>query len=156
GIVEFPEREEAFRGGLRDLGYVPGQNVRIEYRFATAGAKPLADLAAELVGLRVDGIVAAGGGALDAARRQTSTVPIVFPLASDPVAAGYVASLGHPGGNITGLSTLNQETAGKRMELLKEVVPRLSRVAILSNPGNPSSRVTAVQTQAAGERLGLQ
>jgi len=155
GIVEIQERDEAFRKGMREQGYVVGQDVRIEYRFAGGDGNALAALAAELVRLDVEVILASGTQALDAARQETKAVPIVFPITTAPVESGQVASLGRPGSNATGLSSLNTETAGKRLELLREVVPRLSSLAVLTNPGNPSSRVTNGQTQQAAKRLGI-
>ena len=134
-------RTEAFRRGLRDLGYVEGQNVTIEWRSAEGKLDRLPGLAAELVSLKVDIIVAAGGDPpVRAVKQATHTIPIVMSNASDPVAAGLVASLGRPGENITGLSTAaGPEIYGKHLELLKEIVPKLTRVAILSNPANQFS-----------------
>jgi ABC-type uncharacterized transport system substrate-binding protein len=156
GVVEIPEREEAFRTGLREHGYAVGRTVQIEYRFSRGGAKPITELAAELDRLGVDVFIASGAQALDAISRVTKIVPIVgVPVSTDPT-LGYVASLGRPGGNITGLGSLYPETAGKRLELVKEMMPRLSRVAVFVNPGNPSARLTATETRAAAERLGIQ
>ena len=128
-----PHLVEAFRRGLRDLCYVEGQNVVIELRWAEGRLERLSDLAAELVRLKVDVIQThATPGAL-AAKQATTTIPIVMAVAADPVGSGLVASLARPGGNITGLSLLAPELAGKRLQLLKEVVPRVSRVAVLWN-----------------------
>ncbi len=123
-------RNEAFRQGLRELGYVEGKNIVIEWRSAEGKLDRLPALAAELVRLKVDVIVAGGPPATRAAKEATATIPIVMAQDTDPVASGFVASLARPGGNITGLSTLGPEIGGKRLELLKEIVPKLSRVAV--------------------------
>jgi putative ABC transport system substrate-binding protein len=120
-----------FRKGLRDAGYVEGKSIAIEYRYAEGKTERLSQLAAELVHLKVDVIVTSGGQPTEAAQRATKTIPIVMAVSGDPVASGFVASLARPGGNITGLSLLSPELSGKRLELLKEVVPGLSRVAVL-------------------------
>jgi putative tryptophan/tyrosine transport system substrate-binding protein len=133
-------RTEAFRQGLRDLGYVEGKTIVIEWRSVEGKLDRLPALAAELVRLNVDVIVTAGPTATRPAKEATSTIPIVMTLDIDPVGTGFVASLARPGGNITGLSSLAPEISSKQLELLKEIVPRLSRVAVLwasSNPGNP-------------------
>src|SRR5262249_53595291 len=124
-------RYEAFRQGLRELGYVEGENIVIENRYSEGKAERAAELAAELVRLKVDVIVTSGSTTTHAAKEATTTIPIVFAQDGDPVASGFVASLAWPGGNITGLSTLSPELNGKRLELLKEIVPKLSPVAIL-------------------------
>ena len=116
---------DAFRQGLRELGYVEGQNIHVEYRYAGGKVERLPELAAELIALKVAVIVAANTQSIDAVRQATKTIPIVFPVTFDPVESGFIASLAHPGGNLTGLTTLNQEVAGKRVELLKEVIPRI-------------------------------
>src|SRR5438445_7942551 len=126
-----PARHEAFRQGLRDLGYVEGKNIVIERRWADGKFDRLPALVAELVRLKVDIIVTAGPQATRPAKQATSTIPIVMAQDPDPVGNGFVASLARPGGNITGLSTLAPELNGKKLEILKEVVPRLSRVAVL-------------------------
>jgi len=123
-------RVEALRKGLRDLGYVEGKNVAIEFRYAEVKFERLTAFAAELVGLKVDVIVTVGGDATRAAKEATKTIPIVMAQESDPLGSGFIASLAHPGGNITGVSNLSPEVSGKRLELLKEIVPRLSRVAV--------------------------
>ena len=128
-----PERIEAFRQGLRDLGYVDGKNIVIEWRFAEGNVDRLPALAAELVQLKVDLIVSAGQAVTRPVKAATSTIPIVMTQDTDPVANGFVASLARPGGNITGLSTLAPELSGKRVELLKEIVPRLTRVAFFGS-----------------------
>jgi putative tryptophan/tyrosine transport system substrate-binding protein len=145
--------EEAFLKGLRDLGYIDGQNVLIEWRFAKGKVERFGDFAAELVRLKVDVIVAAGVQAVRAAKQSTSTIPIIFPTAGDAVASGLVASLARPGGNITGLTILSPELSGKRLELLKEAFPRLSHVAVLLDPRQPP--LSFKETQTAGKSLGL-
>jgi ABC-type uncharacterized transport system substrate-binding protein len=133
-------RIEAFRQGLRELGYVEGKNIVIEYRYAELKPGRLPELAAELVRLKVDVIVTGGGGITRAAKEATNTIPIVMAQDNDPVANGFIASLARPGGNITGLSNLAPEISGKQLELLKEIIPKLSRVAVVgisaTNPGN--------------------
>jgi len=147
--------EEAFRDGLHQLGYIEGQNVHVEYRYAAGEVGRLPELAAELVSLNLNVILAANTQSIDATRRATKTIPIVFPLTFDPVASGFVASLARPGGNLTGLTTLNQEVAGKRVELLKEVMPRISRVAVLRDPTNSGSLFALKETEAAANQLGI-
>ena len=128
------DRTEAFRQGLRDLGYVEGKNIVIESRYAEEKQDRLRELAAELVGLKVDVILTAGPTGTRSAKEATVMIPIVMAFDSDPVGSGFVASLARPGGNITGLATLAPEISGKRLELLKETVPRLSHVAVLGLP----------------------
>jgi putative tryptophan/tyrosine transport system substrate-binding protein len=137
---EFP-RSEAIRRALRERGYIEGQNIAIEYRYGEGKPDRFPELAAELVRLKVDIIVAAGGSVIvQAAKNATKTIPIVMMGGGlDPVEAGLVESLSHPGGNVTGLTTLNTELGGKRLELLKEAVPKLARVAVLHDPTNPAS-----------------
>ena len=130
-------RIEAFRQGLRELGYVEGKDIVIEYRYAEGKLDRLPALAAELVRLKVDIIVSAGNGPTRAAKEATVTIPIVMTNESDPVGSGVVASLARPGGNITGLSTLAPELSGKRLELLKETIPKLSRVAVFRTSTQP-------------------
>lgn len=147
--------DEAFRQGMRDLGYVEGQNLRVEYRWANWKLDRLPELAAELVRLNVDVIVSAGGivTAL-AVKKATRTVPIVF-VVGDPVRSGLVESVARPGGNLTGLDLLNFEINAKRLELVKEVVPRVSRVAVVLNPDNPNSGRGLKDVQAAAGSLKL-
>ena len=136
-------RVEAFRQGLRELGYAEGKNIVIEWRYAEGKLDQLPALAAELVRLKVDIIVASGTTSTRAAKEATVTIPIVMGFNNDPVGNGFVTSLAHPGGNITGLSTLAPEISGKQLELLKEIVPKLSRVAVLGSsttPGNAQAR----------------
>ena len=149
-------RIEAFRQGLRDLGYVEGQNIAIEYRYAEGKFDRLPDLAAELVRLKVDVIVASSTPGTLAAKNATSTIPIVMTASADPVPTGLISSLARPGGNITGLSLLSGELCGKRLDLLKEVVPKLSRVAVLLDPANPASLLQLRETEAAAKVLGVQ
>jgi putative ABC transport system substrate-binding protein len=133
-------RSEPYRRALRELGYIEGQNIAIEYRYAEGKNDRLPGLAAELVGLKVDIIVAAGGGEplIRAAMNASKTIPIVLTGGgADPVEAGYVESLARPGGNVTGITFLNRELGGKRLELLKEAVPKLGRVAVLYDPAAP-------------------
>ncbi len=148
-------RLEAFRRGLRELGYVERQNIDIEYRWAEAKYDRLPDLAAELVRLRVDIIVAAAVPAIQAAKEATRTIPIVMAIVIDPVATGLVASLARPGGNITGLSIMAPELVGKQLELLKEVVPKVSRVAVLWNPTNAGSPPQLREAEVAARALGV-
>ena len=126
-------RREAFGRGLRELGYVEGKNIVIEWRYAEGKFNRLPELAAELVRLKVDVIVTGGPNTTRPAKEATVTIPIVMAFDGDPVGNGFVTSLAHPGGNITGLSTLAPEISGKQLELLKEIVPKLSRVAVLGN-----------------------
>ena len=148
---------ELFLREFRKLGYVEGKNIAIEYRFAEGKLERLPDLAAELVRLRIDVIVAAGGTpAILAAKNATSTIPIVFPAVSDPVALGIVASLARPGGNITGLTIRVPEFSGKRLELLKEVVPRARRVAVLGQEANTANALDFKEMQPAASALGLE
>jgi putative tryptophan/tyrosine transport system substrate-binding protein len=146
---------EAFRDGLRKLGYIEGQNIHIEYRYAAGKVEYLNELATELAGLKPELIVAANTQSIEASRRATKTIPIVFPVTFDPVASGFVASLAQPGGNLTGLTTLNQEVAGKRVEVLKEVLPKLSRVGVFRNPTNTGSLFALKETEAAANHLGI-
>ena len=128
-------RVEAFRRGLRELGYVEGKNIVIEYRYAEGKGERLPDLVAELVRLKVDIIVTISPGATLAAKKASGTIPIVIAAAADPVGTGLVSSLAQPGGNITGLSLMAPDLDGKRLELLKEAVPKVARVAFLWQPG---------------------
>jgi putative ABC transport system substrate-binding protein len=130
-LAAAPHLSEAFRQGLRDLGYVEGRNVVIEYRFAEGKPERLPALAAELVALKLDVIVASNTPTALAAKQATRTIPIVFSFAADPVTSGLVTSLARPGGNVTGLSLLFPELVGKSLEQLKQAVPRVSRVAVL-------------------------
>ncbi len=148
-----PARIEAFRQGLRDVGYVEGKNIVIEYRYAERKFDRLPALAAELVRLKVDVIVTSASEETRAAKEATNTIPIVMINEGDPVAAGLVASLARPGGNITGLSTLSPELSGKRLELLKEIVPKLSRVAVIGNSTSPGNADALRELELAAQAL---
>ena len=147
---------QAFRQGLRDLGWVEGKNISIEYRYAEGRSDRLPDLAADLVRLKVDIIVAAVPADALAAQKATKAIPIVMAAGGDPVAVGLVESLARPGGNVTGLSTMTPDLAGKRLELLKEIVPKLSRVAVLWNPEDRSSALIWREIQRPARELGIQ
>jgi ABC-type uncharacterized transport system substrate-binding protein len=142
--------------GLRELGYSEGKNLTVESRFAQGNLDKLLPFAAELVQHKVDVIVALGGPSVQAAKKATDSIPIVMTNAGDPVDQGFVASLARPGGNITGLSSLTHDLAGKRLELLKETVPKLSRVAVLWHPDAIGSTLNWKETQLAARELGLQ
>ena len=151
-----PARIEAFRQGLRELGYVEGKNIVIEWRYAEGKPERTSELATELVRLKVDLIVSAGGAPTTrAAKEATVTIPIVMAQDGDPVGTGFVASLARPGGNITGLSTLHPEISGKQLELLKETVPRLSRVAVLGTSTRPGTAQQLRETELAAEAFGV-
>ena len=149
-------RTEAFRQGLRELGYVEGKTIVIEFRYAEEKPDRIPALAADLVQLKVDVIVTAGGTSTRSAKEATVTIPIVMVQDNDPVGNGFVASLARPGGNITGLATLAPEISGKRLELLKEIVPRLSRVAVLGSSSNPGNAQSLKETELAAREFGLQ
>jgi len=149
-------RIEAFRQGLRELGYIEGKNIVIEYRFAEGKLDQVPRNAAELVGLKVDVIVTGGRTATHAAKQATVTIPIVMGQDPDPVGNGFIANLARPGGNITGLSTLAPELSGKQLELLKETVPRLSRVAVFGTSTTPSNAQASRETQIAAGAFGVQ
>ena len=149
-------RLEAFRQGLRELGYVEGQNISIEARWAQGKYDRLFDLAAELVRLKVDVIVTYTTPTIWAAQQATETIPIVMAGAGDPVSAGFVASLARPGRNITGLSLMAPELVGKQLEILSEVVPKATRVAVLGNPGHPITAPQWQHVQDAARALRLQ
>lgn len=148
GVVDF------FRQGLRELGHVEGQTIAIEYRSAEGKEERFPDLASELIRLEVDVIFAAVAAAVRAARHATKTIPIVT-VVNDPVAAGFVASLARPGGNITGLSMMSPAVVGKQMELLRQVVPKISRVAVLANPANPGNAPQLRQAEVVARTLGM-
>jgi putative ABC transport system substrate-binding protein len=154
GLLILEQRLEPFRQGLREVGRVEGQNIILEYRpFDRPDGLPA--LAAELVDLKVDVIVAAGSQAVRAAQRATRSIPIVMGAVSDPVATGFVASLAQPGGNITGLSLLSPELSGKRLELLKEIVAGVSRIAVLWDPDDPPAVLAMKETETAAQALGV-
>ena len=152
----FSTRMNAFREGLYDLGHVEGKNIAIEYRYAGGKLDRLPALAAELVRLKVDVIVTSSAPGAVAAKHATGTIPVVFVTAGDPVGMGLVTSMARPGGNITGLTTHAPELSGKRLELLKEVVPRITRVAVLWNPSNPGFSEMLKEMQAASQAHALQ
>ncbi|HXV83869.1 MAG TPA: ABC transporter substrate-binding protein [Candidatus Binatia bacterium] len=148
-----PENINAFRKGLRELGYVDGKNILLEYRYATGKPERLAELASELVNLKVDVIVSAGTQTTTAAKQATSTIPIVAGAAGDLVRTGLVASLARPGGNVTGSTVISPDVSGKRVEILKEVVPKATRIAVLLYSGSVTDREEAKQTEAAAQTL---
>src|SRR5712692_2049011 len=148
-------RIEAFRQGLHELGYVEGKNIVIDYRYAEGKLDRLPALAAELVSLKVDVIVTAGSTSTRSAKEATVTIPIVMAQDSDPVGNGFVASLARPGGNITGLATLAPELSGKQLELLKETVPRLSRVAVFGTSTSPTTPPSLKEVEPAAGALGV-
>ena len=148
-------RTEAFRQGLRELGYVEGNNILIEWRFAEGKADRLPSLAAELVRLKVEVIVTSGPTVTRSAKEANVTVAIVMTFDNDPVGTGFVASLGRPGGNITGLSSLAVDISGKQVELLKEIVPKLSRVAVLGTSTNPGNAQVIKETELAARALAV-
>jgi putative ABC transport system substrate-binding protein len=148
-------RVEALRRGLRELGYAEGRNLVLEFRWAGGNADRLPALAAELAKLKVDAIVTQGTQATDAARRAVTTIPIVFSVAGDPIGSGLVTSLARPGGNVTGLTDIAPEMAGKRLELLREAVPGITRIAVLWNPANPSAAPQMKDTGTVARSLGL-
>jgi putative ABC transport system substrate-binding protein len=147
----FSSRMDAFRKGLRELGYVEGQNIVIEYRFADEKTDRLPDLAHELVRVKSDVIVTASAPGVSAAKKASSSVPIIFAGITDPIASGHVASFARPGGNVTGLTNISQELDGKRLELLKETFPKIARVAYLWSKNSPETEMKAV-----ARTLGLQ
>jgi putative tryptophan/tyrosine transport system substrate-binding protein len=149
-------RLDAFRKGLFELGYVEGQNIAIEARYTEGKLDRLPDLAGELVRLNVDVIVAGGSTAIGATKNATKLIPIVMAHGSDPVELGYVASLARPGGNITGLTHLAPELGGKRLELLKDMIAQLSRVAVLTDPGTGGHGPQIRELEVAAPALGLQ
>jgi putative ABC transport system substrate-binding protein len=150
-----PARIEAFREGLRELGYVEGKNIFIEWRYAEGKRDRLHELANELVRLKVDVIVSGGPAATGSAKEATVNIPIVMAFDTDPVGSAFVASLARPGGNITGLSILYPEISGKQLELLKEIVPRLSRVAVLGTSSDPGYAQVSKDTGLASAALGV-
>ena len=148
--------DDAFRQGLGELGYIVGQDIKVEYRYAEGQFERLPGLAAELVRLNVDLIVAGGTHSISSAKHATSAIPIVMAVTADPVGSGFVASLGRPGGNITGLTSLSRDLSGKRLELLREMVPKLNRVVVLWNSGNPDNARQLKEAESAARALGVQ
>jgi putative ABC transport system substrate-binding protein len=149
-------RVEGLRLGLRQLGYVEGKNILIEYRYAGGKVERLPSLAAELVSLQVDILLARGAPAAHAAKNATSTIPIIFGNAADPVGTGLVSSLARPGGNITGLSDLNSGVITKRLELIKEVVPKVFHIAVFLNPANPTNLPQSKEIDAVAPAFGCE
>ena len=149
------DRIEAFRQGLRELGYVEGKNIVIEWRYAEEKLDRLPALVSELVGLKVDVIVTGGTAATRPAKQATVTIPIVMAFDDDPIGSGFAASLARPGGNITGLSTQASEISGKRLELLREIVPKLSRVAVLGTSTRPGNAQSLREVELAAGALGV-
>lgn len=161
GVLLYSTRQEdpqarALQQGLRDLGYIDGKNISIEYRFADGKPERLPDLAADLVGLKPDVLFPIGGDVAPFVSKATQTIPIVFVMSADPLQLGLVASLAKPGGNATGFTFLQDELASKRLELLKEVVPRISRLAFLSNPDHPDNELRVAQRAATALGVHLQ
>jgi putative tryptophan/tyrosine transport system substrate-binding protein len=162
GFLALPPRPEplettrfgAFMRGMRELGYIEGKNLSIEWRFAGGEARRLPELAAELVNLPVDVIVASGTPVINAAQKATTTIPIVMPTSNDPVGSGLVASLGRPGGNTTGLSNLSADLSSKAVELLLKIAPTAARVGLLVNPRNSSNAAIAINLQVAMQAVG--
>ena len=150
------EREEAFKQGLGEFGLVDGENVQIEYRWAKAKTESLPQLAAELVRLKVDVIVVAATVAVQAVKNATTTIPIVMSAVADPVGSKLIASLAQPGGNLTGLSLMAPELAGKRLELLREVLPKLNRVAFLAYSADPATGLFVKEAQDVAQKMGLE
>jgi len=158
GYADSPRTQslhEVFRRGLREHGWVEGQNIAVERRFAEGKTERFPELAAELVRLQVDVIVTGGSQTARAAKEATRTIPIVMAVSGDPVGSGLVASLARPGGNITGLSIQATEVGGKRLELLKEAVPQASRIAVLWNAAEPGKELEWQDTQRAAQALGV-
>jgi putative ABC transport system substrate-binding protein len=148
-------RHDAFRQGLRELGYVEGKNIVIEWRDAEGKLDRLPALVAELIQLRVNIIVSAGPLVTRVAKEATSTIPIVMTQDTDPVGNGFVTSLAHPGGNVTGLSSVDTDLSGKRLDLLKEIIPRISRVAVLGTSTNPGNKQSLREIQRGAEAVGI-
>jgi putative ABC transport system substrate-binding protein len=156
GPTVFPDAIEALHSGLRDLGYVDGHNIRMEYRWAAGKPDWMREFAEELVRLKVDVILAPSSIYTAAAKKATNTIPIIFFSHADPLGTGHVASLARPGGNATGLSLMMTQTNVKGLELFKEVVPTISRVAVMYDPATPSHGPGLQAAEAAGPRLGIQ
>jgi ABC-type uncharacterized transport system substrate-binding protein len=153
--VEFEDRIRALRTGLRDYGYVEGKNITLEFRWAET-AEQLPELAANLVRLNVDAIFANSSTEVEAARRATKTIPIVFANHADPIGVGHVSSLARPGGNITGLTVILTEIVAKQLEIMKQVLPHLKRIGVLVVMTAPSTRPALHAVEAAAHRLGVQ
>ena len=151
----YSDRIEAFQQGLREVGHLEGQNIIIEYRYTEGKSDRLPVLASELVRLKVDVIVTGTTPAIQAVKNTTSTIPIVMAEVADPVAVGLVASLGRPGGNITGLTTFSPDLDGKRLELVKEILPKVTRVAYIWDPANSGGRIRFKGVQGAAQALAI-
>jgi ABC-type uncharacterized transport system substrate-binding protein len=141
--------------GLKELGYVEGQNLIVERRYAEGNAERFKEFAAEMVRLNVDAVIVVTTPAAVAVKNETKTIPIIHPAAIDPVGTGLIASLAHPGGNVTGFAVLNAETSAKRVELLQEVIPGLTNGAVLWNSANPANSLAWQETESAGRKLGV-
>ena len=152
-LTAISARTEAFRQGLRELGYAEGKNIIIEYRYTEGKEGPLPELAVDLVRLKVDVIVTASTPDALVTKQRTGTIPIVMAVSGDPLGSGLVASLARPGGNVTGLTSIASDLSGKRLELLKEVVPRITRLAVLGNPSNVLTASTMRETEVAAQAL---
>src|SRR5215813_14078107 len=150
------EEIEPFRQGLRDLGYIEGQNIAIEYRYSGGVAERLPNLAAELVQLKVDIIVVGGSPSTQATKNATKTIPIVMTNVTDPVGLGLVASLAHPGGNVTGLTTMSPEIIGKRLELIREVLPTLRRFAVIWDEDSKANAAMLTRLKSITQSLGVE
>ena len=148
-------RTDAFRQGLRDLGYIEGKNILIEWRYADGKIDRVPTLVTELVNLNVDVIVSGGSTVTRSAKEATKTIPIIMAQETDPVGSGFVASLARPGGNVTGLATLAPELSGKQLELLKEILPALLRVAVLGSSSTSANSKLLEETERAGRALGV-
>jgi putative ABC transport system substrate-binding protein len=148
-------RVDSFRRGLRDLGYVEGKNIVVESRFSDGKVDRLSALVTEILQLRVDVIVSAGPSVTRPVKAATSTIPIVMTQDSDPVGNGFVTSLAHPGGNVTGLSSVDTDLSGKRLDLLKEIIPRISRVAVFGTSTNPGNKQSLREIQRGAEAVGI-
>src|SRR3954447_8516787 len=155
GGTPLPARAAGFEQGLRELGYVNGRNILVEYRYTDGKADRYVELAAELMRLKVDAIVSAGSTATRGVRDATSIIPIVMTQDSDPVGNGFVASLARPGGNVTGLSTLAPEIRGKQLEILKEIVPRVARVAVFETSTQPGTAQAMKEVERAAAAFGV-
>src|SRR5215475_12301162 len=151
-----PSSATGFGQGLRELGYTEGQNIIVEYRHTAGRSDQFPKFATELIALGVDVLVVQGTVSAQSAKAVTSTVPIVFALAGDPLGSGLVASLARPGGNATGLSNLGSELSGKQLEILKAAAPQVSRIGVLYNPVNPASRVALEEARASARTLAVQ
>jgi putative ABC transport system substrate-binding protein len=154
-VASMANRVDAFRRGLREQGYIEGQNIHVEYRYAEGDQNRLREFAAELVNLKVDVIVTGGTISTRSAKQATNTIPIIMAYDSNPVDSGIIASLARPGGNITGLASLTTDLSGKRLELLKQAVPKLSRVEVFLNPSDPSAATAAKELETVAKGLGV-